>query len=68
MSGTGVWCECGVQVPAHRIANATKIKHLTAEVERLRDALHQISLGEQNSMTSRADLGCMARAALKEAP
>lgn len=36
-----------------------------AEIERLRAALHRISLGSQNSGTTKEDLGREARAALK---
>ena len=36
------------------------------ERDRLREALHRISLGSQNSGTTKEDLGREARAALKE--
>lgn len=38
---------------------------LRAEVERLRGALHRVSLGAQNSMTSKEDLGATARKVLE---
>ena len=41
-------------------------RRLEIENERLREALHRISLGSQNSMTTKEDLGKEARAALKE--
>ena len=43
-----------------------KIVELEAEIERLRAALHRISLGSQNSGTRKEDLGREARAALEE--
>lgn len=39
---------------------------LTAEVAQLREALHNISLCSQNSMSSQRQCGEIARAALKE--
>ena len=36
------------------------------EIERLREALHRISLGSQDSGTTKESLGKEARAALKE--
>ena len=40
---------------------------LHAECDALRDALHQISLCSQNSMSSKEECGRIARAVLKEA-
>lgn len=40
--------------------------YLAANNKKLRDALHRISLGSQNSMTTKEDLGKEARATLKE--
>lgn len=38
------------------------------EIERLRKALHRISLASQNSMSSKDECGRIARAALQEQP
>lgn len=46
---------------------AEEIDTLRSENERLRGALHLVSLGAQNSMTTKEDLGREARAALGEA-
>jgi hypothetical protein len=43
---------------------ADEITRLTAEMKRLRVALHRISLGSQNSGTTKEYLGREARAAL----
>jgi hypothetical protein len=43
------------------------IQKLEAEVALLRNALHCISLGSQNSMTNMADLGRRARKAIEDA-
>lgn len=43
------------------------IAALWADNEALRDALHRISLGSQNSMTSKEDCGREARVALARA-
>jgi hypothetical protein len=42
-----------------------EIQRLSAEVERLTDTLHHISLCSQNSMSSQAECGRIARAALR---
>ena len=39
---------------------------LEAEIAALKTVLHSISLGSQNSMTTKEDLGAEARRALKE--
>ena len=43
-----------------------RFNELRVEVERLRDALHHVSLAEQNSMSSRAECGRIAREALRK--
>lgn len=50
---------CGI---CHRDARITALR---AENERLRAALHRISLGSQNSSTTKEDLGREARAVLE---
>ncbi len=46
---------------------ATRESHdAIAEIERLREALHRISLGSQNSGTTKESLGAEARKALGE--
>lgn len=49
--------------PCHRPNEVAAIK---TERDRLKDALHRISLGSQNSATTKEKLGSEARAALKE--
>ena len=44
---------------------AKELDEAVNEIERLRAALHRISLGSQNSMTSKEALGKEARAALE---
>lgn len=45
-----------------------RVDRLQSENERLRQALHCISLASQNSMSSRRECGALARRALEQAP
>lgn len=51
-------------IPGYRARE--DIKWLADEVERLRNALHRISLCSQNSMSSKEECGRIAREALAE--
>lgn len=57
------WPDCLCTAKGQCRTNAEIIR-LRAENERLRAALHRISLGSQNSGTTKEDLGREARAAL----
>lgn len=43
-------------------------REAAAEIERLRNTLHRISLASQNSMSSKGECGRIARAALEGKP
>ena len=49
-----------------RVPKSEREHAAAREIERLRNALHGISLGAQNSMTSKEALGKEARAALEQ--
>lgn len=50
------------------IPRAEEVERLRGEVERLREALHRISLASQNSMSSKAECGRIARETLEGKP